>query len=72
MARRRPARAGSCRALLRSRGGARGVTALPAALLAWDPAAGEWCAKEVLGHLIGRAAGFASRVRQILESREGG
>ncbi|MBI4010914.1 MAG: DinB family protein [Candidatus Rokubacteria bacterium] len=47
------------------------VTALPAALLAWHPAAGEWCAKEVLGHLIeAEQRGFAGRVRQILESRE--
>ena len=43
------------------------VGALPAALLAWHPAAGEWCAKEVLGHLIeAERRGFAGRIRQIL------
>ena len=28
---------------------------MPDTLLAWHPAAGEWCVKEVLGHLIGAA-----------------
>lgn len=37
------------------------------ALAAWHPAAGEWCAKEVLGHLIEtEQRGFAGRIRQIL------
>jgi hypothetical protein len=37
------------------------------ALAAWHPAAGEWCAKEVLGHLIeAEQRGFAGRIRQIL------
>jgi hypothetical protein len=45
------------------------MSAHPARLLAWHPAAGEWCAKEVLGHLIEtERRGFAGRVRQILGS----
>jgi hypothetical protein len=40
---------------------------LPPALAAWHPAAGEWCAKEVVGHLIeAEPRGFAGRIRQIL------
>ena len=47
------------------------LAALPPALLTWHPAPGEWCAKEVLGHLIeAEQRGFAGRVRQILESTE--
>ncbi len=39
------------------------------ALAAWHPAAGEWCAKEVIGHLIeAEQRGFAGRVREILAS----
>ena len=42
-------------------------SALPAAALEWHPAAGEWCAKEVLGHLIeAERRGFAGRIRTIL------
>jgi hypothetical protein len=41
---------------------------LPAALLSWHPADGEWCVKDVLGHLIeAERRGFAGRIRQILE-----
>jgi hypothetical protein len=41
--------------------------AVPPAVLAWHPAAGEWCAKEVLGHLIeAERRGFAGRIRIIL------
>jgi len=41
--------------------------ALPERVLAWHPAAGEWCAKEVVGHLIeAERRGFAGRVRIIL------
>ena len=41
--------------------------ALPPALLTWRPAPGEWCALEVLGHLIEtEERGFAGRVRAIL------
>jgi hypothetical protein len=37
------------------------------ALLGWHPAPGEWCAKEVVGHLIeAEQRGFAGRIRQIL------
>ncbi|MBI3029463.1 MAG: DinB family protein [Candidatus Rokubacteria bacterium] len=40
--------------------------ALPAAL-SWHPAPGEWCLKEVLGHLIeAEQRGFAGRIRSIL------
>lgn len=45
------------------------LSALPAAMLAWHPAAGEWCAKEVLGHLIEtEQRGFAGRIRIILKA----
>src|SRR5919108_5151462 len=41
--------------------------ALPERVLAWHPAAGEWCAKEVVGHLIeAERRGFAGRIRIIL------
>lgn len=42
-------------------------TGLPAAVLRWHPASGEWCALEVIGHLIeAEQRGFAGRVRTIL------
>lgn len=42
------------------------VAAAPAEALAWHPAAGEWCAKEVLGHLIeADRRGFAGRVEEL-------
>jgi hypothetical protein len=56
--------------LLRSSGGAIDAEfrAAPAALLAWHPAPGEWCAKEVLGHLIeADRRGFAGRVQVLIE-----
>ena len=41
--------------------------ALPERVLAWPPADGEWCAKEVVGHLIeAERRGFAGRIRIIL------
>ena len=43
--------------------------ALPDDVLGWHPAPGEWCAKEVLGHLIeSERRGFADRnhLRQML------
>src|SRR5262249_6391866 len=41
--------------------------ALPERVVAWHPAAGEWCAKEVVGHLIeAEHRGFAGRIRIIL------
>ena len=47
------------------------VTAILPAGLAWHPAPGEWCVKEVLGHLIeAEQRGFAGRVREILAARE--
>jgi len=40
-------------------------------VLAWHPAPGEWCAKEVLGHLIeAERRGFAGRIRLILSGDE--
>jgi hypothetical protein len=43
------------------------LKALPQALASWHPAPGEWCAKEVLGHLIeAERRGFAGRIRVIL------
>jgi hypothetical protein len=43
------------------------VRGMPEALRRWHPAAGEWCAKEVLGHLIeAERRGFAGRIRIIL------
>jgi DinB superfamily len=45
--------------------------ALSPEALAWHPAPGEWCAKEVLGHLIeAERRGFAGRVRVILAGDE--
>jgi hypothetical protein len=47
------------------------VSAMSPALLAWHPAPGEWCVKEVLGHLIeSEERGFAGRIRTILGARE--
>jgi len=41
--------------------------AVPDAVLRWRPAPGEWCIKEVLGHLIeAEQRGFAGRIRIIL------
>ena len=43
----------------------------PDDVLAWHPAPGEWCAKEVLGHLIeSERRGFAGRIRLILAGHE--
>ena len=43
------------------------LAALPERVLAWHPAPGEWCVKEVLGHLIeAERRGFAGRIRIIL------
>ncbi len=43
------------------------LAAAPSALLTWRQAPGEWCALEVLGHLIeAEERGFAGRVRAIL------
>jgi hypothetical protein len=47
------------------------VAALSPAALAWHPAPGEWCVKEVLGHLVEtERRGFAGRVRIILGADE--
>jgi hypothetical protein len=43
------------------------LTTLPERVLAWHPAPGEWCVKEVIGHLIeAERRGFAGRIRIIL------
>src|SRR5437870_13158636 len=43
----------------------------PERVLAWHPAAGAWCAKEVLGHLIeSERRGFAGRIRLMLAGNE--
>jgi hypothetical protein len=43
------------------------IGALPERVLAWHPAPGEWCVKDVLGHLIeAERRGFAGRIRIIL------
>jgi len=47
------------------------LAGLPDDVLAWHPAPGEWCAKEVLGHLIeSERRGFAGRIRIILAGDE--
>jgi DinB superfamily len=43
------------------------VGALPDRVVAWHPAPGEWCVKEVVGHLIeAERRGFSGRIRIIL------
>jgi hypothetical protein len=43
------------------------VSALPEAVLRFHPAPGEWCVKEVIGHLIeAERRGFSGRIRQVL------
>jgi hypothetical protein len=45
------------------------LAALPGELLTWHPAPGEWCIKEVVGHMIEtERRGFAGRIQLILES----
>jgi hypothetical protein len=45
------------------------LSALPAPVLGFHPAPGEWCAKEVLGHLIEcERRGFSGRIHIILKS----
>ena len=45
------------------------LAALPVPVLEFHPADGEWCAKEVLGHLIEcERRGFSGRIRIILKS----
>lgn len=47
------------------------LSGVPARVLAWHPAPGEWCAKDVLGHLIeAERRGFAGRVRVMLEGQD--
>src|SRR5690349_17686663 len=47
------------------------LAGLPAAMVCWHPAAGEWCIKEALGHLIEtERRGFAGRIRIILAGDE--
>jgi hypothetical protein len=45
------------------------VSAMPADVARWRPAPGEWCANEVVGHLIeAERRGFAGRIRTIVAS----
>ena len=45
------------------------VGGLPERLARWHPAPGEWCANEVVGHLIeAERRGFAGRIRTILDA----
>jgi hypothetical protein len=45
------------------------LSALPAPVLGFHPAPGEWCAKEVLGHLIEcEKRGFSGRIRVIMQA----
>ena len=47
------------------------VDALPDALAAWHPAAGEWCVRECLGHVLeAERRGFAGRIRFLLDSHD--
>lgn len=47
------------------------VAALPPPLAGWHPAPGEWCVKEVIGHLIeADRRGFSGRIRILLEARD--
>jgi hypothetical protein len=47
------------------------MSAMPEALLRWHPAPGEWCVKDVVGHLIeAERRGFAGRIRIILDHDE--
>ena len=47
------------------------VAGLPDQVLNWHPAPGEWCIKEVLGHLIeAERHDFAGRIRLIVESHQ--
>jgi hypothetical protein len=47
------------------------LSALPAPVLGFHPAPGEWCAKEVLGHLIEcEKRGFSGRIHVILKSED--
>ena len=69
----RPLTPGECARLLESAAAAMRaeLAALTDDVLGWHPAPGEWCAKEVLGHLIeSERRGFAGRIRLILAKDE--
>jgi hypothetical protein len=65
-----PRDAAAC--LQASLAGLRAVLAgLPPGAATWHPAPGEWCANEVIGHLIeAEGRGFAGRIRTILAAAE--
>jgi DinB superfamily len=47
------------------------LAAVPPRALAWHPAPGEWCAKDVIGHLTeAERRGFAGRIRMILAGQD--
>ena len=67
----RPLQPSAVAALLHSAGAVihAELSALPAPVLGFHPAPGEWCAKEVLGHLIEcERRGFSGRIHIILKS----
>jgi hypothetical protein len=68
-----PLTPGEVAALLRGLGGAISaeVGGLSPGVATWHPDEGEWCALEVMGHLIeAERRGFAGRILQILEHDE--
>src|ERR1700737_2835836 len=47
------------------------LEAMPRELASWRPAEGEWCALEVVGHLIeAERRGFAGRIRILLARQQ--
>jgi hypothetical protein len=47
------------------------LAAAPPRVLGWHPAEGEWCVKDVLGHIIeAERRGFAGRIRIMLAGAE--
>jgi DinB family protein len=47
------------------------VGGMPERVARWHPAPGEWCASEVIGHLIeADRRGFGGRIRTMLDERE--
>src|SRR5262245_8507625 len=65
----RPLESGEVAALLAASGAALSseIESLPPALLTWQPGPEEWCALQVIGHLIEtEKRGFAGRIRTIL------
>ena len=69
----RPLDSGTAAALIGAAGQAfeAELTALPDTIASWHPAPGEWCVKEVIGHVVeAERRGFAGRIREILAAHE--